>query len=182
MDEQKNEMRRPAYEDWRSRGCCTSNSSHAAGSQLLGNAPLLSYLYPPRSLAIATVHTVGAAQSAGCGLLKWCFSAVAFSRHELLRNAAEVVVLTNNATWARSECRTPGVRFIAADTTLQGLMSDWGAIKKPGQSGKRSRPSRPVTLMKWQLFALTQYRAVFYSDIDVIRRPVDPTHIHDAPV
>ena len=163
----------PLYQHWRERVGCngTCDASPNSSQHLLNNASLLSYLYGTsskrRKLAIATVHTVGSARSAGCGLLKWCFSAAAFAKSPVLDGAAEAVVLTNNLTWARGECRTPSVRFIAADPTLELLVRQWGQLHKPGASKKRSRPPRPVTLMKWQLFALTDYDAIFYHDVDV---------------
>lgn len=165
---------RPVYESWRDRGCCNASAASTSGSSspLAKNATLYSYLYPTQptaSLAIATVHTVGRSRSAGCGIVKWCFSARAFATSALFPpGAADVIVLTNNETWARDECRTPGVKFIAADPTLEALVRAWGESQPwPGASLKRSRPPRPVTLMKWQLFRLYNYRAVFYHDVDV---------------
>ena len=163
---------RPPYEDWRARGCCNSSSEYSAFTSLLANASLSAYLYPSQahaSLAVATVHTAGRAKSAGCGILKWCFSAAAFAQSTFFpKGAVDVVVLTNNQSWARDECRTPGVRMVQADASLDQLVRLWGEQQPwPGSSKKRSRPPRPVTLMKWQLLALTEYRAIFYHDVDV---------------
>ena len=164
----------PAYEVARRTGCC--NASGDAASAPLRNKTLQAFLYPPRkdgwsvaSLAVATVHTVGSARSAGCGIVKWCFSAQAFATSAIFPpGAAQPVVVTNNESWARDECRTPGVHFVQTQPYLEKLVRAWGDKQPwPGASRKRSRPPRPVTLIKWALFALTEYRAIFYSDVDV---------------
>ena len=101
------------------------------------------------SIAIATVHTVGRAQSSGCDILKWCFSASAFANAPDVFPAgvAEAVVLTNNFTWAVNECRTRGVRMIASDPALAELVQRWGDMQPwPGSSHKRSRTCSPRTL------------------------------------
>ena len=173
---------KPLYERWRSFGCCNRSSSAGPSTPPLANRSLLSYLSPQTGpgLAIATVHTVGRSRSAGCGILKWCFSARAFAASAVFPAHAkpDVVVVTNNVSWARDECRTPGVRFIPTDPQLETIVHTWGEAQPwPGASGKRSRPPRPVTLMKWQLFALHDYRAVFYHECVSSEANSGPQHL-----
>lgn len=158
------------YAAWREHGCCNGTDDRATASAVLANTSLLSFLYPRplTSLAIATVHTLGPkAGSAGCGIVKWCFSATTFAESPLLRGGASVVVLTNNASWVRGECRSPQVRIISPDPQLELVVRGWSASRPPRLAQRRSRPFRPDTLMKWQLFALTDYNAILYTDVDV---------------
>ena len=163
--------RLPPYEEWRSRGACGNTTDGNSTSLTTNTSLLLSYLYPrPRtSVAIATVHLVGSSRSAGCGLVKWCFSASALASSPLLGGGAEVVVLTNNESWVRDECRQPNVRVVPADATLVALVRQWAALKKPGQTKKRSRPSRPNTLMKWQLYSLFECECPLRPNLSRLR-------------
>ena len=168
-----------SYSMWRmARSCCTEARSSA---ELLSNTSLVSAIYPPAAgpssaslpIAIATAHRPGIRRNQtqrlpGCGIVKWCRSTIALSRLPVFASRAEVAILTNNASWVREECVQPGVRIIPPDLQLERLMSAWANVSKPGKrGGKHSRPSRPDTLMKWQLVSLTQYAAVLYMDLDV---------------
>ena len=100
---------------------------------------------------------------AGCGLLKWCFSAAAFAKSPVLmarpRPSCSVLDVGSRRVphaFRALYCRRPN----------RAPRPPMGSAYKPGAS-KRSRPPRPVTLMKWQLFAITDYDAIFYHDVDV---------------
>mmetsp|Transcript_28875 Transcript_28875/g.47878 ORF Transcript_28875/g.47878 Transcript_28875/m.47878 type:complete len:372 (+) Transcript_28875:76-1191(+) len=119
-------------------------------------------------LAVATSveFNSGIVRGSGpCGLIKWCYSAARFAKLPFLARATEAVVLTNNVSQASLECRSEA-RFIEFDPDFKKVVDRWKQLNYTG-SNRHRRAFSGSTLMKWQLFALRDYDAVLFTDVDV---------------
>ena len=105
-----------------------------------------------------------------CGITKWCANAATL--RSILPGQAEVVILTNDETFAMEECGTARPRVLALDVNLSQAIDGWGA-----RNGQRSQSAASlhlasprfsvITLRKWQLVRLIEYRVIFATDPDV---------------
>ena len=131
-------------------------------------------------LAIATVQVIGNAKLPGrCGLIKWCYASSALARAPFLAGRAEVIVVTNRPDLVREECTSPGVRMVPIAPDLERAVAGWSASRQQTHNKtlhpnatSRNKGLQPhgfsmATLIKWQLVGLTEYKAVFFTDVDV---------------
>lgn len=114
----------------------------------------------PDRFAIATLWD--GRGSYECALPIWCKSA-----HQLSAAAAggeggsaEVVVISPQNM--SMEC--PNARFVWRNDTLHALQVYVSRVEGAGSDGKALRDG---ALLKWSVFALTDYAAVLYADLDV---------------
>ena len=125
-----------------------------------------------RTLAIATIVDVPPVrwEEAVCGITKWCLNAGYMARLIGL-GLAEVVVLTNNVSFVQQECRTDGLlRVLPFDTSLAKLIVRWQTSEDHNVSGGsqiRKYQAMTSNLRKWQYVGMTEYSAIYSSDLDV---------------
>ena len=132
---------------------------------------------PRFDLAIATSFQLPAGRSrhsimrSACGITKWCANAATL--RSALPGHSEVVILTNDEKFAVEECGTARPRVIALDANLSGTIDGWAA--RNGHTWKSAERAlhlaspkfSAVTLRKWQLVRLIEYRVIFATDPDV---------------
>ena len=108
--------------------------------------------------------------SASCGLVKWCFSASQLVQLPYPEGGSEAVVVTNaGEPYVASLCRTnPRPRVVPIDPRLAAAMGRW-ELQVRNTTGARGGlfTISTTALAKWQLLALTEYRAIFMVDLDV---------------
>ena len=125
----------------------------------------------PASLGVVnSQHHSAAAGASSCGLLKWCYSAVKFAALPIHRGGAEVAIFTNNASATAAECAQPGVRVSGFDPELAADIETWHAAQrliKPRKRGLTKLSFVMSTLYKWEILRHVEYRALFFSDVDV---------------
>lgn len=110
-----------------------------------------------------------ASQMGSCGLVKWCYSMSHLASLPYLINTTELLVITNDEITSRSLC-VPAVavrlRVLPLDRALEPLINGWAAMLNysayiwPRQLSLRA-------LYKLQLFRLTEYHAILFTDVDV---------------
>ena len=106
-----------------------------------------------------------------CGLIKWCYSWLELVNAPFLAGTAEVAVLTNDESFVRASCSVvrngrAQPRIIAFDPTLPPLIKGWRtALNYTRDSWYRTLSLH--ALYKLQLWSLTRYRAVLFTDADV---------------
>jgi len=132
---------------------------------------------PRFDLAIATSFQLPAGRSrhstmrSACGITKWCANAATL--RSALAGHSEVVILTDDEKFAMEECGTARPRVIALEANLSGAIDGWAA--RNGHTWKSAERAlhlaspkfSAVTLRKWQLVRLIEYRVVFATDPDV---------------
>lgn len=124
--------------------------------------------------------------ASACGLAKWCFNAQRLLQEPALRDLAEIVVLTNNASFVRGEC-TGELRVASYSKEVRDIVRAYGEAEEQRQqraaarNGKRGLSAghertesqllpphgAVITLLKWQLFGEVRYKAVFLAELDV---------------
>ena len=144
-----------------------------------------------KSLGIATAFSFStnssSSVSASCGLVKWCFSASQLVQLPYPEGGSEAVVVTNSGEpYIASLCRThPSPRVVSLDPRLAAAMDRWALVVRNSTGAKGGLFTISTTaLAKWQLLALTEYRAIFMVDLDVDmflqsagRPPADPRRV-----
>ena len=144
-----------------------------------------------KSLGIATAFSFStnssSSVSASCGLVKWCFSASQLVQLPYPEGGSEAVVVTNSGEpYIASLCRThPPPRVVSLDPRLAAAMDRWALVVRNSTGAKGGLFTISTTaLAKWQLLALTEYRAIFMVDLDVDmflqsagRPPADPRRV-----
>ena len=125
-------------------------------------------------LGLATVQVIdGASEQSlqgSCGLAKWCFSMLRLAAHSHLAGNADVLVLTNEEATVRSLCvrlpSQPPLRVLPLDLSLQAAIDGWSRVL----NYSRTIWTRQLSLhamYKLQVFRLTEYQAVLFTDADV---------------
>ena len=144
-----------------------------------------------KSLGIATTFSFpstgsdSSSVSASCGLVKWCFSASQLVQLPYPEGGSEAVVVTNSGEpYIASLCRThPLPRVVPIDPRLAAAVDRWERQLRTNSTRARGTlfTISTTALAKWQLLALTEYRAIFMVDLDVDmflhsagRPPADP--------
>ena len=134
---------------------------------------------PRFDLAIATSFSLPDAgrnrhsiMRSACGITKWCANAAALRSALPSPERAEVVILTDDETFAMEECGMATPRVLALGTNLSRTIDGWAA-----RNGQRRQSDASVhlasprfsaaTLRKWQLVRLIEYRVIFATDPDV---------------
>ena len=120
-----------------------------------------------------TVNLVRPAKNRPCGgeagLGKWCYTASHLER--LPYFASEGVVLTNEIEYVRSLCHTsPRPRVRSFDERLTNAVFSYRERFERLLGNNKTKPLGGVgiaALFKWQLVALTEYRAILATDLDV---------------
>ena len=127
-----------------------------------------------KSLGIATTFIFkdsgNSSVSASCGLVKWCFSASQLVQLPYPEGGSEAVVVTNSGEpYVASLCRThPLPRVVPFDPRLAAAVERWELHLRNSTGAKGGLFTISTTaLAKWQLLALTEYRAIFMVDLDV---------------
>lgn len=126
-----------------------------------------------RALAIATVVDVPPDQpeEVVCGITKWCLNAAAMARL-IGSGMAEIVVLTSNVSFVHEECTAAAefLRVLPFNVQFTQLIDRWHASAEHNISGGglvRKHRAMRSNLQKWQYVSMTEYAAVYSSDLDV---------------
>ncbi len=135
---------------------------------------------PTFRLGLATMQIGGYMR---CGLLGWCQSASRLQHVLQWPWEVELLVLTDTPIEPHDrEC--PQARHLVADPELlnyarvckKKVHGSWKQVKAPPKPPwKRTHdmyPMAPAVMARWQLFALTAYDVIFYTDLDVDMLPV----------
>ena len=119
-------------------------------------------------LGVATVqdinHGFESSRMGSCGLVKWCYSMAHFVSY--LQDRAELVVLTNDAATVKELCMQPRLRVVPLDRTLGPLIINWTLMLNYSRYIWVRQLSLRA-LYKLQLFSMTEYRSILFTDVDV---------------
>ena len=126
------------------------------------------------TLGIATVQDIDKTSDNSrlgtCGLIKWCYSMHHLVSQPYLQGLAQLIVLTNDGTAVRSLCvpdMQSQLRIISLDPMLNVLIANWTQMLNLAQlSFSWTRQLTLRALFKLQLFRLTEYRAILFTDVD----------------
>ena len=107
-----------------------------------------------------------------CGLIKWCYSMSHFAMLPFLQGAIELLVITNDEAAVQSLCvsaTAATVRLLPLDRSLEPLITNWTRMLNRTQYSLKMWTKRLSlrALYKLQLFRLTEYRAILFTDVDV---------------
>ena len=109
-----------------------------------------------------------ASMAGSCGLIKWCFSMTRFVSLNYMRDIAELLILTNNAEAVRALCATQTpMRILPLDLRLELLVESWKQMLNYSAAIAWSRTVSLHALYKLELFRLTEYQAILFTDVDV---------------
>lgn len=127
------------------------------------------------TLAIATVVDVewkdrSGFMSVACGLTKWCLNARLLTQR-LGTGVAEVMVLTNNATFVQQECaHVENIRVLPFSESLESTILQWRDSQGHSLSGAGltyKNKALVANLRKWEYVGHTEYDAIYSADHDV---------------
>ena len=128
---------------------------------------------PQRLLGLAAIQDIDnrstSSRAGSCGLIKWCYSMSHLALAPYLVGRAELVVLTNDENNVRSLCASAATRLLNVlplDETLERLIRNW-TLMLNYSTFQWTRQVSVHALYKLQLFRLTQYRAILFTDVDV---------------
>ena len=154
---------------------------HGSIAASMAGASSITMAREPRGspwLGLSTVQSIDSASpnsmAGACGTIKWCYSMRKLASEPYLAGIAEVVVLTNNASLVRSWCsssaqgqaRRRGFRVVPLDRALRPLIEGWSRMLNYSRASW-FRSLSLHALYKLQLWRLTEYRVLLYTDADV---------------